>query len=156
MDEAKSVTRINVRFRMDDETENKASQIIASIPMRKKSHFIAEAIVKANAMTASVEELDEDMIDRLASAIADKLKESSVTVKRKVGRPRKSSSENPSSVLSTSESKKPVRGRPRKVAAAASVEDSHSSLIHAHNDRNRPSPNQVDADMVDSMMSLMS
>lgn len=148
--------RINVRFRSDDEIEAEAIRIISSIPTRQKSHFIADAIVRANAMTASMENLPDEVIERLADAIAQKLSSSALSTKKKVGRPRKNRQEEPAMSTTAASVQKAKRGRPKGSRSLHTSKDNHSSSGHAQPDQ--PSQQQntlVDSDLVNSMMDLV-
>lgn len=148
--------RINVRFRADDEIEAEAIRIISSIPTRQKSHFIADAIVRANAMTASMENLPDEVIERLADAIAQKLSSSALSTKKKVGRPRKNRQEEPATSTTAASVQKAKRGRPKGSRSLHTSKDNHSPSGHAQPDQ--PSQQQntlVDSDLVNSMMDLV-
>lgn len=148
--------RINVRFRSDDEIEAEAIRIISSIPTRQKSHFIADAIVRANAMTASMENLPDEVIERLADAIAQKLSSSALSTKKKVGRPRKNRQEEPATSTTAASVQKAKRGRPKGSRSLHTSKDNHSPSGHAQPDQ--PSQQQntlVDSDLVNSMMDLV-
>lgn len=148
--------RINVRFRADDEIEAEAIRIISSIPTRQKSHFIADAIVRANAMTASMENLPDEVIERLADAIAQKLSSSALSTKKKVGRPRKNRQEEPATATTAASVQKAKRGRPKGSRSLHTSKDNHSPSGHAQPDQ--PSQQQntlVDSDLVNSMMDLV-
>lgn len=156
MESKDTALRINVHFRTDDDIEAEAIRIIASVPRRKKSHFIAEAIVRANDMTASIENLSTEKIDQLATAIAQRLAASSMTVKRKVGRPKKSGSEEEMVQHDKRSCQGTGRGSPKTASPPYIKGDNHPSLSHAHSDQPASQSNQiVDEELIDSMMDLV-
>ena len=109
-----------------------------------------------NHAKTTMENLPDEVIERLADAIAQKLSSSALSTKKKVGRPRKNRQEEPATSTTAASVQKAKRGRPKGSRSLHTSKDNHSPSGHAQPDQ--PSQQQntlVDSDLVNSMMDLV-
>lgn len=145
--------RLNVKFRESDQTEREAARIMSKVPVRGRSHYIAEAVV-AFETACMLDGCNNATIEQIATLVVSKLMGAGMN-------PAKTHQSDPNAP-------KKKRGRPpkNKVPALPSVTVDISAEAPAPaNKRSQDAApkflesvqeKQVDEDMVNSMMSLIS